>query len=204
MNSAPNSQPMRHTRRHWRGRPSEKMRVNSGGSSRYSATTFTPPSEMSVTTQSRGKPPVPNWIFARLLQIRRSLLRRFANILILSRSMPTLRHCMSFTKQSLGYVERKPLQSIICFRTHFIDRIDAAKWRASWPVVPLAVVTPPEAAKPLSICPGHHPVAFHASKAMTIAAIISVEQPVAPDGGGALPLSGARLSFHQPNSHCTR
>jgi len=89
MNSAPNSQPIRQTRRHWRERPSEKMRVNSGGSSKYSATTFTPPSEMSVTMQSRGKPPVPNWILARLLQIRRSLLRRFANISILPPSLPT-------------------------------------------------------------------------------------------------------------------
>jgi len=57
MNSAPNSQPIRQTSRHWRGRPSEKMSVNSGGISTCSATTLTPPSEMSVTTQSRGNEP---------------------------------------------------------------------------------------------------------------------------------------------------
>src|SRR4051794_39841960 len=63
-NSAPNSQPIRQTRRHWRGLPVEKIKVNSDGGSRCSATTLTPPSEMSVITQSRGKLPVPNCIFA--------------------------------------------------------------------------------------------------------------------------------------------
>src|ERR1700756_2451735 len=69
---------MRQTRRHCRGLPVEKIRVNSGGGSRCSATTFTPPSEMSVITQSRGKEPVPTWIFARVLHRRRSALRRLA------------------------------------------------------------------------------------------------------------------------------
>jgi hypothetical protein len=41
--------------------------------------------------QSRGKVPVPNWIFARLLQTRRSLLRLFAaNILITYPSRPLI------------------------------------------------------------------------------------------------------------------
>jgi hypothetical protein len=44
--------------------------------------TFTPPTDMSVMVQSRGKEPVPNWIFAKLLHRRRSLLRRFANMSI--------------------------------------------------------------------------------------------------------------------------
>jgi hypothetical protein len=39
---------------------------------------FTPPSDMSEIMQSRGKPPVANCIFAKLLHARRSLLRRFA------------------------------------------------------------------------------------------------------------------------------
>ena len=60
------------------GLPVEKISVNSDGGSRCSATIFAPPSEMSVIRQSRGSPPVPNWIFARLLQTRRSLLRRLA------------------------------------------------------------------------------------------------------------------------------
>src|SRR4029078_198453 len=77
-NSAPNSQPIRQTRRHWRGLPVEKIKGNSDGASRCSATTLTPPSEMSVITQSRGKLPVPNCILARLLHKLRSLLRRFA------------------------------------------------------------------------------------------------------------------------------
>jgi hypothetical protein len=59
------------------------MMVKEGGISRYSAITFTPPSDMSVIVQSRGKP-VPSWIFARLLHGRRSLLRRFASMSILS------------------------------------------------------------------------------------------------------------------------
>jgi hypothetical protein len=63
-NCAPNSQPIRHASRHWRGRPSDKMMVNSGGISRCSAITFTPPCDMSVIVQSRGKEPVPNWILA--------------------------------------------------------------------------------------------------------------------------------------------
>ena len=39
--------------------------------------TFTPPTDMSVMVQSRGNELVPNWIFAKLLHKRRSLLRRF-------------------------------------------------------------------------------------------------------------------------------
>jgi hypothetical protein len=38
---------------------------------------------MSVMVQSRGSKPAPNWILARLLQSRRSLLRRFTNMSIL-------------------------------------------------------------------------------------------------------------------------
>jgi hypothetical protein len=60
--------------------------VNSGGTSRYSAMTFTPPLDTSVIVQSRGSEPVPNWIFAKLLHRRRSLLRRFINMAIPSRS----------------------------------------------------------------------------------------------------------------------
>src|SRR4029079_19660339 len=41
---------------------------------------FTPPSDTSVIMQSRANPPVANWILAKLLHTRRSLLRRFANI----------------------------------------------------------------------------------------------------------------------------
>src|ERR1017187_5485995 len=59
-NCAPSSQPIRHASRHWRGRPSDRIMVNSGGISRYSAITFPPPSEISVTVQSRGSEPVPN------------------------------------------------------------------------------------------------------------------------------------------------
>jgi hypothetical protein len=73
MNSAPNSQPIRHASRHWRGWPVDNMMVNCGGISGYSAITFRPPSDMSVIVQSRGNEPVPNWIFATLLQWRRSL-----------------------------------------------------------------------------------------------------------------------------------
>jgi len=58
------------------------MMVNSEGMSRCSAITFTPPSDMSVIVQSRGSVPVPNWILAKLLHTRRSLLRRFANVSI--------------------------------------------------------------------------------------------------------------------------
>src|SRR5690349_968613 len=74
---------MRQASLHWRGRPSDNMIVKSEGMSTYSAMTFTPPSEMSVIVQSRGKEPFPNWIFASLLHTRRSLLRRFASISIL-------------------------------------------------------------------------------------------------------------------------
>jgi hypothetical protein len=82
MKLAPNSQPIRHASRHRRGFPADNMMVNSGGISTCSAITFTPPSEMSVTVQSRGNEPVPTWIFAKLLHTRRSLLRLFANTLI--------------------------------------------------------------------------------------------------------------------------
>src|SRR5204863_3631999 len=54
--------------------------VNSAGISGYSAITLTPPAEMSVIMQSRGKLPVPNWIFATLLHTRRSVFRRLTNI----------------------------------------------------------------------------------------------------------------------------
>jgi hypothetical protein len=49
---------------------------------------FTPPSDMSEIMQSRGKPPVANCIFAKLLHARRSLLRRFAYM-----SIPGLVRC---------------------------------------------------------------------------------------------------------------
>src|ERR1700739_354695 len=62
------------------------MIVNSEGTSRYSAMTFTPPSDTSVIVQSRGSEPVPNWILAKLLHRRRSLFRRFINMSILRRS----------------------------------------------------------------------------------------------------------------------
>src|SRR3954466_5867525 len=74
---------MRHASLHWRGRPSDNMIVKSEGMSTYSAIALTPPSEMSVIVQSRGKEPVPNWIFANRLHRRRSLLRRLASISIL-------------------------------------------------------------------------------------------------------------------------
>ena len=54
--------------------------VNSDGISGYSAITLTPPAEMSVIMQSRGKLPVPNWILAILLHSRRSVFRRLTNI----------------------------------------------------------------------------------------------------------------------------
>jgi hypothetical protein len=60
MNSAPNSQPICQANRHCRGLPVEKISVNSDGGTRCSATTFTPPSDMSVIMQSRGNEPVPN------------------------------------------------------------------------------------------------------------------------------------------------
>jgi hypothetical protein len=59
------------------------MMVNSVGMSRYSAISFTPPSDTSVIVQSRGNELFPNWIFATLLHRRRSVLRRFANMSIL-------------------------------------------------------------------------------------------------------------------------
>jgi len=55
-----------------------QFEVNSGGTSRCSATTLTPPAEISVIMQSRGKLPTPNWILAPRLHSRRSFLRRFA------------------------------------------------------------------------------------------------------------------------------
>ena len=61
--------------------------------------TFTPPDEMSVMVQSRGNEPVPNWIFAKLRHTRRSLWRRFANILILT--PPALQ----ITWQFVGFTE---------------------------------------------------------------------------------------------------
>src|SRR5258708_39891781 len=45
---------------------------------------------MSVIVQSRDKEPVPNWIRARLLHIRRSLLRRFTNMSVLRPSSITV------------------------------------------------------------------------------------------------------------------
>ena len=48
--------------------------------------TFTPPADTSVIVQSRGSEPVPNWILAKLLHRRRSLLRRFINMSIIRRS----------------------------------------------------------------------------------------------------------------------
>src|SRR5258705_10832817 len=69
---------MRQASLHARGRPSEKITVNSVGISGYSAMIFTPPSETSEIIQSLGSPPVANCIFAKLLHARRSLLRRFA------------------------------------------------------------------------------------------------------------------------------
>ena len=77
---APSSQPIRQASLHWRGLPSEKITVNSEGISGYSAMIFTPPSDISEIMQSRGNPPVANWIFAKLLHARRSLLRRLASI----------------------------------------------------------------------------------------------------------------------------
>src|SRR5258708_20698034 len=75
---------MRQASRHWRGRlADDNMMVNSEGTSRYSAITFTPPSDTSVIVQSRGKEPVPNWILANRLHRRRSLLRRFTSMSIL-------------------------------------------------------------------------------------------------------------------------
>src|SRR5580700_6340415 len=56
------------------------MMVNRAGISRYSATTLTPPFEISVIVQSRGREPAPDWIFAILLHERRSVLRRLTNI----------------------------------------------------------------------------------------------------------------------------
>jgi hypothetical protein len=41
--------------------------------STYSAMTLTPPADTSVIVQSRGNDPMPNWIFANLLHVRRSL-----------------------------------------------------------------------------------------------------------------------------------
>src|ERR1700743_1696963 len=58
------------------------MMVNSLGTSRCSAITFTPPVETSVMVQSRGNVPVPNWILAKLRHTRRSLERRFTNMSI--------------------------------------------------------------------------------------------------------------------------
>jgi len=51
--------------------------------------TFTPPTDMSVMVQSRGSELVPNWIFAKLLQSRRSLLRRFSRFACMSIPGPT-------------------------------------------------------------------------------------------------------------------
>ena len=82
---------MRQAILHWRGRwPVEKITVNSDGISGYSAIIFTPPSDISVIIQSRGNPPVPNWILAKFLHTRRSLLRRFANITTPEEIHPTI------------------------------------------------------------------------------------------------------------------
>ena len=52
-----------------------------GGTSTYSAMTFTPPSDMSVIVQSRGKP-VPNWILASRPAQTAFALRRFTSMSI--------------------------------------------------------------------------------------------------------------------------
>ena len=66
--------------------------------------TFTPPDEMSVIVQSRGNEPVPNWILAKLRHTRRSLWRRFANILILTPpALQTTWQFVGFTEELLEF-----------------------------------------------------------------------------------------------------
>ena len=65
--------------------------------------TFRPPDEMSVMVQSRGNEPVPNWILAKLRHTRRSLWRRFANILILT--PPALQITWQLVWQFVGFTE---------------------------------------------------------------------------------------------------
>ena len=102
MNSAPNSQPIRHASRHWRGWPVDNMMVNSAGMSRYSAITFTPPADTSVIVQSRGNEPAANRIFATLLHRRRSLLRRFSNMSILRLARWFIPHLQPFYRTIIG------------------------------------------------------------------------------------------------------
>jgi hypothetical protein len=77
------------------------MMVNSVGMSRYSAISFTPPSDTSVMVQSRGNELFPNWIFATRLHRRRSVLRRFANMSILRPARWFIRQSSRFTEESL-------------------------------------------------------------------------------------------------------
>src|SRR6516225_9708550 len=93
------------------------MMVNCGGTSRYSATTFTPPSEISVIVQSRGSEPAPHWILAILLHTRRSLLRRSAYM-----SFVTHRYwfcsSVSLAAKSLNEPSDRACNVVVVFRLH--------------------------------------------------------------------------------------
>src|SRR5258708_39568610 len=122
---------MRQASLHWRGRPSEKITVNSVGIWGYSSMIFTPPSDMSEIMQSRGNPPVANCIFAKLLHARRSLLRRFAYM-----SIPDPARCyftrwwISFTEELLELAYRNGSQCTGCVRTPFTEPGALAEGRA--------------------------------------------------------------------------
>jgi hypothetical protein len=124
---------MRHASLHWRGRPSDNMIVKSEGMSTYSAITLTPPSEMSVIVQSRGKELVPNWIFASRLQRRRSLVRRFASISILrllDADSSGISAIYRFTEQTLESSYRDLSQSTCSFQEIFTEPPMQPKARA--------------------------------------------------------------------------
>jgi hypothetical protein len=96
--------------------------VKSEGMSTYSAITLTPPSEISVIVQSRGKEPVPNWIFASRLHRRRSLLRRLASISVLrllGADSFGISALYRFTEQTFESSYRDLSQSTRCFQEFF-------------------------------------------------------------------------------------
>src|ERR1700692_2460495 len=98
------------------------MMVNSLGTSRYSAITFTPPSDTSVITQSRGSEPVPNWIFATRLQRRRSLLRRLASMSILCTTQKCfIQHSCQLYRTIVGIGLAEPF-GIYAFSLSFLYR----------------------------------------------------------------------------------
>ena len=119
-----NSQPICHASRHCRGLPVEKIRVNSGGGTRCSATIFTPPSEMSVIMQSRGNRARAELNFRQTPADPplASTPVRCQHVLL---PTPTLhRYWVGFTADLLGYAEGDRSQLSDRFRMNFIRLVN--------------------------------------------------------------------------------